>query len=94
MIVNIQIKNATTKTLGLSLANDKTAITDEQEHSFEPSTGGWADWVSPNPDVLPGAAVDFASVFQVPKDTKIKDLVFDLTDSRTPGHTIFRIHLN
>ncbi len=93
-IVVIQVKNATNKVLGMSLVGAKTVLTDEQEQTYEPSTGGWADWVSSNPNVLPGAAANFALVTQVPKDAKLKDLIYEI-DSNVPGaHQIFRIHLN
>ena len=77
-IVVIQVKNATNRVLGMALAEGKTMITDEDEQTYEPSTGGWADWKTGNPNVLPGAAVNFALVTQVPKSAKLKDLIYEI----------------
>ena len=93
-IVIIQVKNATNRVLGMSLPNGKTMLTDDQEQTYEPSTGGWADWKSSNPDVLPGAAVNFALVTQVPKDAKLKDLIYEINSNVGGADNVFRIHLN
>ena len=93
-VVVIQVKNATNKVLGMSLAEVKTMLTDDQEQTYEPSTGGWADWRTGNPNVLPGAAVNFALVTQVPKDAKLKDLIYEINSNVPGADNIFRIHLN
>jgi hypothetical protein len=93
VVFTIRVKNAMTTTQGLSLSNDKTALTDDQEHGYQHFTGGFADW-NPNPDVLPGAATDFALVFEVPKGTNLKDLVYEIGSNRKAKTTIFRIHVN
>jgi hypothetical protein len=93
VVFTVRVKNAMPTTQGLSLSNDKTALTDDQEHGYEPATGGFADW-TPNLDVLPGAATDFALVFEVPKGTKLKDLVYEIGSNRMAKTTVFRIHVN
>jgi hypothetical protein len=93
VVFTMRVKNATPKEMGLSLSNDKTALTDDQEHGYVFYTGGYADW-NPNPNVLPGAAADFALVFTVPKGTNLKDLVYELGSNRAAKTTIFRIHVD
>jgi hypothetical protein len=49
--------------------------------------------VSRAPRVLPGAAVDFALNFEVPKTAVLKDLVFSVNDLTIKPTPDFRISL-
>lgn len=91
--VVIRVKNGTPKTQGVMVFGEPTALTDEDEHGYEPSTGGWADGPGRNVDVLPGAAIDLALTFHVPRSAKLKDLLY--TPSALPGKPgpAFRVSL-
>lgn len=94
VILNCRIKNGTTQDQELAFAASqdygirKIALTDNDEHSYKPFNfeGGTnygfdvrADETAPiGAHILPGAALDFALIFNVPKGTKPKDLVFGM----------------
>lgn len=75
VIVVCRMKNATQKasTPGLvgGLAN---ALTDTEGHSYEPRRTSDLPVAQ---DLLPGAAVDFALIFEVPPRAKLQDLVYE-----------------
>jgi hypothetical protein len=93
-VVDCRIKNGTKQRQELvSSTNDlfgnpNTALADDQEHSYRPlslSSGAFngydvhADETAPTGTyLLPGAAIDFALVFSVPKGTHPKDLVYSI----------------
>lgn len=75
--VIIRFKNATKKKVTINpFGGENTAITDTDEHSFAQFTGLAIDMPSRGPEVLPGAACDFALVFEVPEKAQLKDLVY------------------
>ena len=81
VVVICRIKNATKTTENLGLpGGELTALTDMDEHSISPRNGVSIDVPSRGPNVLPGAAVDFALTFDVPAGAKLKDLVYDVQD--------------
>lgn len=92
--VHCRLKNGTKEPVTFDITMGKnTALTDEKEQSYAAFNGASIDMVSRAPKVLPGAAVDFALTFEVPKDAVLKDLVFpvnDLTIKETPD---FRVSL-
>ena|GEM_PF-1362188 len=86
IIVVCRVRNATAKTVSIcTVGAGKTAMTDQDEHSYEVFTGDGPR----NVDVLPGAVTDFGLVFQVPKTEKLKALVYE-TDG-FPKKQIFRV---
>jgi len=75
VVVKIQIKNATKVVQSLdSLGAALTALTDDSGHNFTTRSEDGAR----APDILPGAAFDFALVYSVPKDAKVGDLVYQM----------------
>lgn len=89
-----RLKNGTNQTQTVDLMPGKnTALTDEDSHSFLPFTGLANDPPERAPKLLPGAATDFAIVFEVPEPAVLKDLVFSVQDfSNKPGQD-FRVSL-
>lgn len=89
-----KLKNGTKEAVTFELTQGKnTGLTDEKEQSYGNYMGASVDMVSRAPRVLPGAAVEFALTFEVPKTAVLKDLVFsvnDLTVKETPD---FRVSL-
>jgi len=83
VVVDCRIKNGLKAKQELILtvnADGRTALTDDQEHSFEPyrfdahnETGAYG-----GPVLLPGAAGEFALIFSVPQGATLKDLVFTI----------------
>lgn len=86
LVINCRLKNGTNKTRNPLLTErilGNTALADTEEHSYPPldvdarqesdKTQSYAGAA-----VLPGAAVDFALVFSVPKETAPKALVFSV----------------
>lgn len=81
VVVVCRLKNATNGTMNLGLPGDQlTGLTDMDEHSFSPRNGTSADIPSRGPNLLPGAACDFALTFDVPAGATLKDLVYDVQD--------------
>jgi hypothetical protein len=80
LTVFIRIKNGTkkTQTIDLVFPGSNTGVTDAGEHSIGPITGLASDTPSRAADLLPGAAVDTALIFFVPKGAVLKDLVFEV----------------
>ena len=81
VIVHCRVKNGTKAKDSLVYENWEgcnTALTDSEGHSYEPTL--WdvrADQIAPEGAAfLPGAAIDFVLVFNVPKKTTLKDLIF------------------
>jgi len=70
----------------------KTALTDEEEHAYETLTGLVNDAPGRGVSLLPGAASDFALLFQVPANAVLKDLVYEVDDVTVANRT-FRISL-
>ena len=86
VIVQCRIRNATAKTVGIcTLGAAKTALADTDEHTYEVYTGDGPR----NADILPGSVIDFGLAFQVPKNAKLKALVYE-TDG-FPQKKIFRV---
>jgi hypothetical protein len=81
--VTCEVRNGTKKPVELKIsihAGSNTALTDDKDHAFPPheydlSNGGFYG----PPKMLPGSAEQFAIIFQIPKNTNLKDLVFTLT---------------
>lgn len=87
-----RIKNGTTKTQQLDILSGKnTALTDDDDHSYASVNSTESDVPDRNPSVLPGAAVDFALMFYVPPQTKLKDLVFSTADFTPAPGPDFRV---
>jgi hypothetical protein len=86
VVLVCHIKNGTKVTVVCSLpGGDDTALTDDSEHSYAPHTGLDIDCPSRGQTLLPGAAVDFALTFDVPPNTVLKDLVYQLDFSAVNG---------
>jgi hypothetical protein len=68
-----------------------TAVTDQDSHSFVPFTGLANDVPERGPKLLPGAATDFAIVFQVPASAVLNDLVFSVQDFSAKPSQDFRV---
>ncbi|HEX5324573.1 MAG TPA: hypothetical protein VFW40_12360 [Capsulimonadaceae bacterium] len=93
VVIDCRIKNGTNTKQEIVLSptdwGENTALTDDQEHSYAPiDVDGHYDEGAPNGAwILPGAAIDFALVFSVPKGTNVKDLVFTIVKySERGGH--------
>ncbi len=78
--VVMRIKNGTKQTqlIDLVFPGSHTGLTDADEHSYGPITGLASDAPERAASLLPGAAVDTAVVFFVPKGVVLKDLVFEV----------------
>ncbi len=89
----LKVKNATPKLQTIDpLGGKLTALTDTSDHSYQLSDLDGAR----APDLLPGAAAEFALICRVPKDTALGDMVFQLhTYNLTTGYKdyTFRITL-
>ncbi|HTQ10152.1 MAG TPA: hypothetical protein VMI31_08790 [Fimbriimonadaceae bacterium] len=89
--VVIRIKNKTNRVIYLSpFGQDATGLTDEDEHVYAQFTGGWADLPPGDHKLIPGSAIDFALVFEVPEKAKLKDLVYQF-DGIGVAHNIVRV---
>lgn len=89
-----RVKNALNKTIYFNpFGQGKTALTDQDEHSYTCYTGGASDLPPGTPNLLPGAAYDFALTFQVPSGTKLKDLVYEFDSMDVRAHRILRVGL-
>ena len=92
--VHCRLKNGTKEPVTFDITMGKnTALTDEKEQSYAAFNGASIDMVSRAPKVLPGAAVDFALTFEVPKDAVLKDLVFTVNDLTAKDSPDFRVSL-
>jgi hypothetical protein len=80
------------KTVDL-MPGGNTALTDENDHSYGPFTGGYVDIPERAPTLIPGAATDFALTFHVPKNAVLKDLVYSPKSLVYDGGPDFRISL-
>ena len=90
----VRLKNGTNKTQFPHLVGTPiTAVTDDAEHSLEPYDGGYSDVPGRNVNMLPGAAVDFALTFHVPKSTVLKDLVYCVDCPGAGANPPFRVSL-
>ncbi|MFI5386502.1 MAG: hypothetical protein ACHQ50_10325 [Fimbriimonadales bacterium] len=75
VVVKFQVKNATTVIQSLdTIGGDLTALTDDAGHNFK---SGNLDGTRA-PDILPGAATEFALIYYVPKATTIGDIVYQM----------------
>lgn len=73
VVVKIKIKNARAKPISLDTwGGELTALTDTEDHSF---TTHNLDGQR-GPDLLPGAAVDFALIYEIPKKAAVGDYVY------------------
>jgi hypothetical protein len=94
MAVVVRVKNGTQKTQMVDLMpGANTALTDENEHSFGPYSGGYMDIPERAPTLVPGAATDFALTFHVPKSAVLKDLIFSPRSLMLNGGPDFRVSL-
>lgn len=92
--IHCKLKNGTKEAVTFDLLMGKnTALTDEKEQSYGAYNGASADVVHRGPRVIPGAAVDFALTFEIPKDAVLKDLVFTVNDLTAKDSPDFRISL-
>lgn len=83
------VKNATPKDHQLIMSVhdlNHTALTDDQENSFPPKQFDFIGSSFYGPDMLPGSEKHFNMVFDVPKNTNLKDLICSLCsyDDSTP----------
>lgn len=101
-VVHCRIKNGLPQRQELvfsvdsGFGNHDTALTDDQENTYEPINfrggefGGYdvhIDEGAPNGSfVLPGAAIDFAVVFEAPSETHPKDFIFSILKYGDRGH--------
>ena len=89
-----RLKNGTKQPVTFDLYGGKnTALTDMNEQSTAAFAGASTDAVTRGPRVLPGAAVDFALIFEVPKTAVLKDLVFSINDLSGTASPDFRVSL-
>ena len=78
--VILRVKNGMKVAKGVDLMpSGSTALTDEDEHSYGPFTGGYLDIPERAPTLVPGAATEYALTFAVPKKAVLKDLIFSPT---------------
>ena len=92
ILINCLVKNARNEKHTLTVYDTHTALTDEEGQSYPPLKYDMRWQASFNgmcsEAMLPGSSVKFAVVFSVPKDTKIKDLVFTLADLNEKGNDV------
>jgi hypothetical protein len=89
-----RLKNGTKEPVTIDLLmGANTAVTDMKEQSYAPDMGAGTDLASRGPKVLPGAAVDFALTFEIPKSAELKDLVFTVNDLTAKPNPDFRVSL-
>jgi hypothetical protein len=89
-----RLKNGTKETVTIDLLMGKnTAVTDMKEQSYAADSGAGTDVANRGPRLLPGAAVDFALTFQIPKSAELKDLVFSVQDFSGKPNPDFRVSL-
>lgn len=106
VVVKCRIKNGTGKKDTIVLdkwEGNNTTLTDMDENAFEPTQHGYdAKFNEHFPEgatFLPGGAINFNLRFEVPKGTKVKDLVFtvirydDRSNTKTKSPTDIRVHL-
>ena len=95
VVVVCRIKNGLNKTVTIGFPGGAlTALTDTDEHAFQPRDGLSMDTPGRGIDTLPGAAVDFALTFDVPEKSVLKDLVYQAADYSGLGETKpFRVSL-
>ena len=106
IVVNCRLKNGTKRTrtpLVTERVPGNTALADDQGHSYAPldydAAQGEGDKIMSfaGRDLLPGAAMDFALVFSVPKGTVPKALVYSVQvypdDVGKQQHTDLRVSL-
>lgn len=95
VIVNCRFKNGLKESVYMYFNGmADTALTDTEEHGYKVK---WMDVGGNVADtILPGAAKDFAMVFGVPKEAKLKDLIYSIepVDIKKYGLTNLRIALN
>lgn len=92
VVVTLHIQNSTLKTqLFNVLGGDRTALADKDGKSYAPSS--FSDFRVRGQDLLPGAAVDLALIFNVESDVQIKDLVYEVGFSNVAKAKVARIHL-
>ena len=109
VVIKCRFKNATHAKDGIVLGKwdgNNTALTTPDEQSFEPHRKGYdAVFNEHFPDgtrILPGAAQDFYLIFEVPKGTSLKDLVFTFVrydvrstfDQKKEAPVDVRVHLS
>jgi hypothetical protein len=91
----VRLKNGTSKTqFPMVAGTNVTALTDEDAHSVAPYDTGYLDAPGRNVTVLPAAAVDFALAFHMPKNAKLKDLVYQVDCAGVAPNPPFRISLS
>jgi len=94
IVIICKIKNGTKeKQTAMLPGGENTALTDQSEHSIAPRNGLSIDVPSRGQELLPGAAVDFALIFDVPEGTKLKDLVYqvDFFTNKAVNERRFRV---
>ncbi|MCB8933379.1 MAG: DUF4352 domain-containing protein [Fimbriimonadaceae bacterium] len=107
VVLKCRVKNGTDKKDTIVLdkwEGNNTTLTDMDENAYEPTQHGYDGKFNEHfPDgatFLPGGAVNFNLRFEVPKNAKLKDLVFtvirydDRSNTKTKAPTDFRVHLN
>ena len=88
LVIYCRVRSGTQKSIWINITGgDKTAVADMDEHTYTLFTADGAR----NSEVLPGAVVDYGIIFKVPKDEKLKALVYE-TDG-FPHHDLFRVAL-
>ena len=97
ILINCIVKNARNVKHSLNVSGTNTALTDEDGQSYPPLKHDIRWHASFNgmctEEMLPGAAVKFAVLFSVPRDAKLKDLVFTLAELNEKGNDV-RIDLS
>ncbi len=85
VIVQCRLKNAQTSAQKAMLSTvhpHNIALTDDQGQSYAPlGFDKHTDATDEGPSMLPGSQTTFATIFSVPKGTKLKDLVFSLQNA-------------
>lgn len=107
VVLKCRIKNGTAAKDTIVMdkwKGNNTTLTDEEENSYEPTQYGYDAKMSEHfPEgatFLPGAAINFNIRFEVPKKSKLKDLVFTVirygerSESSPNLRTDIRVHLN
>jgi len=95
-IVTCRLKNGMKETQDVYFARDSagnTSLTDDQSHGYSPVAYDTRNSDYSTTKMLPGSAHDFALVFSVPRDTRIKDLIYTANASGLEAGTDFRVSL-
>jgi len=83
------------KTLWVGHGSTRTALTNTEGRSYPPIAYDFDGGSIESKELLPGARLEFVTLFSVPVDTRLKDLVFTLQSGGEVGQgSDVRVTLN